>query len=331
MHTHPLFKITLVLTIALLATLMVTGIAYAQEPVPQSTDPVSNTHTAPLTTTVSITYDQPMSTTTVTSRTFAVHAIQTGLLTETLGVDGGTIILTPTNAFFPGEMVQATATTSTLNLTGTAPISPTVWQFWVEAGVGPVVFNEVSNNFGPSNDGTFSVVYGDVDGDGDLDLAVGNYGQNVVYLNDGDGTFDTTSYNFGTGSDATFRVALGDVDGDGDLDLAVGNTNQQNVVYLNNGDGTFHATGNSFGPVGDNTSSVAFGDLDGDGHLDLAVGNYYAQNVVYLNNGDGTFPATGNNSNSHFDIKSGWYYGGTSTSSCSSMKSSRCSQLSNRR
>ncbi|MCP4538621.1 MAG: tandem-95 repeat protein, partial [Chloroflexi bacterium] len=75
---------------------------------------------------------------------------------------------------------------------------------------------------------------GDVDGDGDLDLAVGNAGgQNVVYLNDGDGTFDTTSYNFGTGSDWTRSVALGDVDGDGDLDLAVGNQCQQNVVYLN--------------------------------------------------------------------------------------------------
>ena len=36
-------------------------------------------------------------------------------------------------------------------------------------------------------------------------------------------------------------------------------------------------------------------------------------------------------SNSHFDVKSGWHYGGTITSSCSSMKSSRCSQLSNRR
>ncbi|MCP4535514.1 MAG: hypothetical protein GY832_00035, partial [Chloroflexi bacterium] len=43
MHTKPLFKTTLVLTIALLATLMAARAAHAQEPVPQSTDPVSNT------------------------------------------------------------------------------------------------------------------------------------------------------------------------------------------------------------------------------------------------------------------------------------------------
>jgi hypothetical protein len=77
---------------------------------------------------------------------------------------------------------------------------------------------------------------GDVDGDGDLDLAVGNGGQNAVYLNDGDATFDTISRAFGTGSDNTHVLALGDVDGDRTLDLAVGNTGkggEQNAVYFN--------------------------------------------------------------------------------------------------
>jgi hypothetical protein len=73
---------------------------------------------------------------------------------------------------------------------------------------------------------------GDVDGDGDLDLAVGSYGeQNVVYAGDGDGTFDTISHTFGTGSDNTYALALGDMDGDGDL--VVGNRGGQNAVYLN--------------------------------------------------------------------------------------------------
>ncbi|MCP4540916.1 MAG: hypothetical protein GY832_27590, partial [Chloroflexi bacterium] len=200
--------------------------------------PEPNSHTATLNTTVTATYNQPMSATTVTSRTFAVHGMQSGLVTETHGViDGDTLIVTPTNGFHPGELVYAIATTATLNVTGTAPLSPTVWQFRTEAGVGPVVFDEVSGDFGTGSDQTYSVAWGDVDGDGDLDLAVGNIGQqNVVYLNDGDGTFDTTSYNFGPGSDGTRSVALGDVDGDGDLDLAVGNAGQQNVVYLNDGD-----------------------------------------------------------------------------------------------
>jgi len=98
---------------------------------------------------------------------------------------------------------------------------------------GDGTFDTVSHTVGPGNDATHSLVLGDVDGDGDLDLAIDNFGgQNVVYLNDGDGTFDTTSCNFGVGDDNTWSLALGDVDGDGTLDLAVGNDGQ-NAVYLN--------------------------------------------------------------------------------------------------
>ena len=62
-----------------------------------------------------------------------------------------------------------------------------------------------------------------MDGDGDLDIVVGNNGQrSVVYLNDGAGNFPT-GRNFGTGSDKTESVAVGDMDGDGDLDIVAGN------------------------------------------------------------------------------------------------------------
>ena len=67
------------------------GVTVPPRPVLQSTNPVSNTHTAPLTTTVSATYDQDMDAATVTTQTFAVHAMQTGQLTQTYGVNGGTI------------------------------------------------------------------------------------------------------------------------------------------------------------------------------------------------------------------------------------------------
>ncbi|MCP4537843.1 MAG: tandem-95 repeat protein, partial [Chloroflexi bacterium] len=216
------------------------------------------------------------------------------LLTKTFGVDGGTIILTPTNGFHPGELVQATATTGTLSLAGMAPITPTVWQFWTAVDGGWGQFAASGNNFGIGSDATWSVALGDVDGDGDLDPAVGNRdGQNVGVLHGGDGTFGSGN-NFGTGSDATWSVVLGDMDGDGDLDVAVGNAGQQNVVYLNDGDGTFPIS-TTFGTGSDNTSSVALGDVDGDGDLDAAVGNFTGQqNVVYLNDGDGSF-GSGNN------------------------------------
>ncbi|MCP4537120.1 MAG: VCBS repeat-containing protein, partial [Chloroflexi bacterium] len=156
--------------------------------------------------------------------------------------------------------------------------------------------------FGTGSDATCSVALGDVDGDGDLDIAVGNAApgiyhpieQNIVYLNDGAAASFSAS-NFGTGSDWTRDVTLGDVDGDGDLDIIVGNGDfrdgRQNAVYVNDGDGNFDA-GHLFGPGTDTTLGVAVGDLNGDNALDLVAGNEEQPNAVYLNDGGGTFAAT---------------------------------------
>ena len=77
-------------------------------------------------------------------------------------------------------------------------------------------------------DTTSSVAWGDYDGDGDLDLAVGNMGHdsagqpNRLYRNDG-GALTASAVWSSAEADATTSVAWGDYDGDGDLDLAVGN------------------------------------------------------------------------------------------------------------
>ena len=139
-----------------------------------------------------------------------------------------------------------------------------------------------------------SVAIGDVDGDGNADLAVANHVSNnvSVLLNNGNGTF-AAAVSYATGSGPA-SVAIGDVNGDGKADLAVANIGSRTVsVLLNNGSGTFaaavsYATGVL--PV-----SVAIGDVDGDGKADLAVVNSLSNTVsVLLNNGNGTFAAAVN-------------------------------------
>jgi hypothetical protein len=138
--------------------------------------------------------------------------------------------------------------------------------------------------------GTFSIAFGDVEGDGDLDLAVGNQNQtNRLYLNDGtaDPFGGVTGTNISSDAHNTWFFKLGDVDGDGDLDLAVGNYNQTNRLYPNNGtaDPFSGVTGSDISSDVHSTSSIGLGDVDGDGDLDLLAGNYEQTNRLYLNNG----------------------------------------------
>jgi hypothetical protein len=140
---------------------------------------------------------------------------------------------------------------------------------------------------------TDSLVWGDFDDDGDLDLAVGNGGfgfdgQNYLYVNNGDGTF-TERAEFGVRDTAC--MAWGDADNDGDLDMAVGNWDAGGCyLYVNNGNGTFTQQ-SRFGAR--DTNTLSWGDFDNDGDLDLAVGNgdftSAEQNYLYVNDGTGTF------------------------------------------
>ncbi len=121
----------------------------------------------------------------------------------------------------------------------------------------------------------FAVAWGDVDGDGDLDLAVGRIRQaNAIYLNE-NGRLATVAAWESDDQDETTSIAWGDADGDGDLDLAVGNNRQANKIYLLELDGAAKpVTAATWASMDhSSTQSVAWGDVDGDGDLDLATGN----------------------------------------------------------
>jgi len=139
------------------------------------------------------------------------------------------------------------------------------------------------------SDNSFDCAFGDVDGDGDLDLVFAGgefYTSRIqtskVYLNNG-GVFDTLAA-WTSRPGYAYGVAWGDVDKDGDLDLAIGNELLPNHVYYNDG-GRLEdfPSWESADTAGAN--QIAFGDVDGDGWLDLAVANTYSPSYceVYFN------------------------------------------------
>ncbi|MCB0063906.1 MAG: VCBS repeat-containing protein, partial [Caldilineaceae bacterium] len=135
----------------------------------------------------------------------------------------------------------------------------------------------------PEVESTRSVAWGDVDQDGDLDLAVGNSASpSRIYRNDGALNSQQVSFalEWATLELAdTHSLAWGDMDGDGDLDLALGNTTQSSRVFCNE-DGHIATTDCWHSIEAERTRSLAWGDMDGDGDLDLAVGNQEGPNYI---------------------------------------------------
>lgn len=173
-------------------------------------------------------------------------------------------------------------------------------------GDGDGTFDSRQANIGPGNDLTQSIVACDVNNDTWPDIVVGNdegtsvSGENVVYINDGDGTFDTTFYTFGESTNDTFTLAAFDINGDNLDDLAVGNLNALNYVQLNDGTGNPYDTSANKIPFGVDlngdgildpldTWDLVFADMNGDGNIDIVEVNHQSWNHVYLGDGTGNF------------------------------------------
>ncbi|MBU1626214.1 VCBS repeat-containing protein, partial [bacterium] len=123
---------------------------------------------------------------------------------------------------------------------------------------------------------SFSVALGDVDGDGDLDIAFANgqiYGgelqQNTIYKNNS-GVIEQIPSWFSEEAFHSMDLVFGDFNNDGLLDIAYANGDAPITIHYNTGSGLSQ----SLSWVSDDSAllnSITTGDFNSDGLADLAV------------------------------------------------------------
>ena len=186
-------------------------------------------------------------------------------------------------------------------------LSPDHNRLWHNDGAGSAghwMFSDVSLESGTGlYMNTMGVGIGDVDRDGDLDMALSNIGGNKLLRSNGDGTFVEETHSGierpNQGIDyftVTWASAFYDLDLDGweDLFMTAGNLpqgpdvvvgKQPNMVFLNDGTGTSWLDVSALTGADDvdESKGAAFADYDNDGAMDVFVVNQAGAPRLYRN------------------------------------------------
>jgi enediyne biosynthesis protein E4 len=171
------------------------------------------------------------------------------------------------------------------------------------------------------NDYGMGVAVGDYNNDGFPDIYVTNYGRNILYRNNGNGTFTDVTGEAGVAAGG-WSVSAGflDYDNDGRLDLFVSRyldydlsrnilcgtpfhsycrpdkyEGTTNLLFHNEGNGRFRDVSSASGiaSVKGKGMGVAFNDYDDDGFPDIFVSNDLMEQFLFRNKGNGSFEERG--------------------------------------
>ena len=134
-----------------------------------------------------------------------------------------------------------------------------------------------------------SVVVGDTDNDGDLDLIISGRDINSnkltkLYINNGTTLTESSQWQQNLVSVDDSSLALADFDNDGDLDLSLTGCCDIHRVYRNNGTTFIEIQRELVDLGGIFAGSQAFGDYDNDGDLDLITNGREEYTTLYLYN-----------------------------------------------
>ena len=157
-----------------------------------------------------------------------------------------------------------------------------------------------------------SAAFGDLDKDGDADLAISGFHRVLVLTNDGKGVFSDASVRAGVAGKSSAGVlggiSLADVDHDSDLDIYVagflasgsgafpsGWPGGESLLFINATDPNQglrfveSAAGAKVTHAGRRATGALFSDLDNDRDIDFALACPADGSTVYANQRDGTF------------------------------------------
>ena len=186
-------------------------------------------------------------------------------------------------------------------------------------------FEDVTARAGITGNGSYGsgVIVADYDNDGFPDIYITNYGPNILYHNNGDGTFTDVTEQAGIAGDSSSwstSAAFFDYNNDGYLDLYVANyvdyhyddpvcldkgirgychprnfRGKASKLYRNLGNGRFQDVSeeSGIGKLEGKGLGVVAADFDDDGWMDLFVANDGMANFLFKNNRDGTFTDVG--------------------------------------
>ena len=140
-------------------------------------------------------------------------------------------------------------------------------------------------------DSPHSVVVGDFNGDGKLDVVTASHSGNTISVLLGLGNGKLAAARSVTVGSHPSAIVVADFNGDGRLDLAVANSGS-NTVSILHGNGAGGFTLAQTVAVGAGPMSMASGDFTRDGKPDLAVTCYTGQTIsVLIQDGAGSFVA----------------------------------------
>jgi len=133
-----------------------------------------------------------------------------------------------------------------------------------------------------------SLAFGDIDNDGDLDLALSGVDISKIYINNGTSLVESSQWQTNLVNVHDSSLVFGDFDNDGDLDLTIIGCCDIHKIYRNNGTTFIQIQKEVTDLAGVFAGTQSFGDYNTDGYLDLITTGREESTTLYIYNSTST-------------------------------------------